>query len=288
MELTKEIIINSKWRVTPEQSKRLQEKAFELGFVIDEDWNLEERYVHIGHTKAWTAYVLPTSDTERKFEDYFEPKNPFMSEEEYPKVKDSQSQQEKAEIPIERQPVANASTSEESVDMREKTATPVGNHIEIGASVKKSHKEGDVIVIDEAEFMSLSLVKEPINPNCVIEEIKFDKERSIYDTIQKPEGSFLWAMEQMKQGKKVRRSYYHKSVYDFLDKNTLKRKYMDGTNKVEFFVDDYEATDFEIYEEIKSSIDLKIDAIETELIRLISKHGSFCVKEAIKRAEELQ
>ena len=85
-ELTKEILTNSKWRVTPEQSRRLQEKAFELGFKWLSSSNLgiyvkcvdskclyfKSKYIFCDNGNYFYSDDFPT---ERKFEDYFEPIN---------------------------------------------------------------------------------------------------------------------------------------------------------------------------------------------------------------------
>jgi hypothetical protein len=81
MELTKEILRNSKWVVTSEQSKRLQETAFGFGFGwygnVKEIMFLDEEVLYF-YAKGMSFSSIDMIDyshyrcIERKFEDYFE------------------------------------------------------------------------------------------------------------------------------------------------------------------------------------------------------------------------
>ena len=77
--LTRKILTNSKWRVTPEQSRRLQEKAFEVGYKdggIDEDAPIIIFYGEKNRSYAYVDDFFGKDNyIERKFEDYFEPIN---------------------------------------------------------------------------------------------------------------------------------------------------------------------------------------------------------------------
>jgi hypothetical protein len=73
-ELTKEILRNSEWKVTTEQSKILQEKAFELGFSWAD--GSKEYFEHRGNLiiseRDNITFGFYTDTTKRRFEDYFD------------------------------------------------------------------------------------------------------------------------------------------------------------------------------------------------------------------------
>lgn len=106
------------------------------------------------------------------------------------------------------------------------------------------------------------------------------------------EGTFMWAVEQMKQGKKVRRkSWYNKDCIQIKGKNYF--SWDDKLNlELIFNVEWIEGTDWEIFEENKFGIFMIRD-------RMICDHRGkplFCIREdllvdmenTLKRAREMQ
>ena len=60
------------------------------------------------------------------------------------------------------------------------------------------------------------------------------------------EGTFMWAVEQMKEGKKVRRKNAHNSgCYIFMGVDDF--IYDNGNDDAEFRINDFSATDWEIW-----------------------------------------
>lgn len=213
MELTKEILQNSKWRVNPEQSKRLQEKAFELGF----DWRgyqkqkqspslLDAKFLYF-YLDTFQCGELETvfedekKIPERKFEDYF---------------------------------------------------------------------KDEAIIISED-----------------ISDIKSFKCEMRGHPVETP-GTFMWAVEQMKQGKRVRTGLFIEGLYCTL-KNT---RIEDNLGERSLDLSHFEATDWEIFEEnkfgrfsVSDEGDIWDDNIED--ITCTGKHLDDLEK-AIKYSKELQ
>ena len=219
--LTREVLCRSKWRVTPEQSKRLQELAFELGFkwisetIIKE---LDKPYLFFKFDKFTRqdsiTYVSENSEqffidyksTERKFEDYFEENDSVFIDE--------------AE-----------NITEETWDEAKKIIHEVVENV----SIINSERKEDAIKEFAKRFME-------IEEHSDSWEIK----------LRHPEGTFMWAVNQMKQGKKVRRNFWaEKSLYiKLIDDAGNNFTYASGII-YSAGLDSIEATDWEIYEENK-------------------------------------
>lgn len=177
LELNKEILCNSKWIVTSEQSKILQEAAFDFGF----SWYASGKKVLYTDSKFLILckyYLTDINDLEcfnnqdskyieRKFEDYFK---------------------------------------EEIRGFEPEFTIEVKNH------------NGEEIKIN----------------NCVF--------------VDYPIHSFMWAVEQMKQGKKVRRKRWKHDGYLIISNENI---YHGNGNDLRMWVGIIEATDFEVYEENK-------------------------------------
>ena len=67
-------------------------------------------------------------------------------------------------------------------------------------------------------------------------------------------GDFLWALQQMKKGKKVRRAQWIDSAYRVIEGNRVIKRWSDMPNYFEYtkgFIYDYEGVDWELFKEVK-------------------------------------
>ena len=69
--------------------------------------------------------------------------------------------------------------------------------------------------------------------------------------MNKNEGTFMWAIEQIEEGKKIRRPHWTSEEYHKMYRTDI---YTENNKYAEMSVDDYKATDWEIYEEPKKTL----------------------------------
>ncbi len=131
-------------------------------------------------------------------------------------------------------------------------------------------------------------ITEFVNENC--EAIYEDGELREY-RIRHPEGTFMWAVEQMKQGKKVSRKCWN-NPWDHIFLHECKEimRIDDPDDDSISYKSHYkyfpnlcciEAIDWELHEE--SEINRRIDVVSTSLKQTEALNGSFILKEAIKK-----
>lgn len=213
LELNKGILCNSKWIVTSEQSKIIQEAAFDFGF----SWYASGKKVLYTDSKFLILckhYLTDINDLdcfnnqdskyiERKFEDYFE---------------------------------------EESIQ----------------------------------------------------EKLRNDSSFLNADDYNKYVGSFMWAVEQMKQGNKVRRKSLDYGGYIFLNSENFIVPEKSGYHSVPNHIENIEAKDWEIFEENKFG-DFEVFnnghiyfEYHNKKYSIIKPKHLNDLKVAIKLAEELQ
>lgn len=105
--------------------------------------------------------------------------------------------------------------------------------------------------------------------------------------VDKPKrGSFLWAVEQMKQGKKVRCAKWSPGLNVWLDINTFMNKNNFGTQEPLLRLDWVAANDWEIYEEPKKTL---WDKKKTEFVKddeFVKSFDALDVKEALQELME--
>lgn len=238
-ELTNEILKNSLWIINSEQSKRLQEKAFELGYEWSDNTseikNLGFPRMYFEHDLFFVSGdVVPTEKvfTERKFEDYFEP----MLMDVVPTV----------QIP---HPDPICKIQEE-----------------VSKSLGRKVAEAEEAAIKE-------FAKKHIQIN-IVDKDKFDV-IFIY-----PKGSFMWAMQQMDQGKKVRLSTWHEEDI-YIEKKGNEIVKSSGEKFVVTFITT-EIDIWEIYEEKKESLSDKI-ILHSVHYDIGDKFSAIAVKESVAK-----
>ncbi len=101
-------------------------------------------------------------------------------------------------------------------------------------------------------------------------------------------GSFGWAVEQMKQGKKVRRKHWKNlNGFALFIYPQIGLLFTNNRTSDKLTIEDIEANDWEIFKE-ESAIEKKIRLATNTIRSLDMNDGFFVVDEAIKRARELQ
>lgn len=93
------------------------------------------------------------------------------------------------------------------------------------------------------------------------------------------EGTFMWAVEMMKEGKKVRRITWIKEAYECCIDKQRHRHNISFSTPLDL-LEDYEATDWEIYEEKKTLWD-KRDESQSIMMNPCFANGD--VRETFKR-----
>ncbi len=165
-ELTKEDFQLTKWKVTPAQGKRLLVRAMELKATPD---------VFLGEIRDFQLIFFPE-------------KNNYFADTYYK----SDASEEELQKQFDYYPGHKQRDFDDYFE-------PIVMDVVPTVKIKKSHEEGGVKVIDDAELVSLNAVKHP-EAVCRIQE------ESLNEGCSHIEGSFAWAVHQMKHGKKVRMS----------------------------------------------------------------------------------
>lgn len=107
-------------------------------------------------------------------------------------------------------------------------------------------------------------------------------------SIPAPVGTFMWAVKQMKAGKKVRNNLFVDGYYCEIKNNSIQ----DNVGETRLMVRDIESTDWEIFEENKFGFyqvyggGISFNGINKDMEIATSKEHIEDLKKAIKRAEE--
>ena len=172
---------------------------------------------------------------------------------------------------------------------------PTSIETKLTEKIKQLSKKADEVIktatIKEASKRAKEenfLIQKFVSENC--ELIKTEDE-TIVKYINK-EGTFLWAVEQLKQNKQVRRKFWgHPELAMFPSEHGTDIVWnTKGQEKVEFQLNFFTATDWEIYEENKfGHFKVGDDGnIRDMFDHIVGPYDFDNLEKAIKRARELQ
>ena len=149
-----------------------------------------------------------------------------------------------------------------------------------------SEKIGKVIATGKHLNGLNNLVAVKINGQDYI----FQEEGLALIETEKDKGTFMWAVEQMKQGKKVRRKAWQgKEIFAIIESDFIRKYNYWQTPKLDY--NDFKATDWEIFEEnnIMKELIEECSSSESKSAMWIDREKlEVFLEKAIKKSREIQ